>query len=166
MLHKLHPFAFACGSPFHRSKIGGHLPGILWKDRESVHTYASLPFWCMKFHHWHFIPVFYLIPTSGQLLGSANIPGRADTELNKSGLNRMASSETEARQWKKTGSLGEEGACLWKLVEWEVDWHEGREGGGHRTSKRIGGKVPAKSSFIHLPCNTKLSFYPVAFQIL
>ena len=71
-------------------------------------------------------------------------------------------SQTVEENWES----GWRGACLWKLVEWEVDWHEGREGGGHRTSKRIGGKVPAKSSFIHLPCNTKLSFYPVAFQIL
>lgn len=38
---------------------------------------------------------------SGKLLRNANISGRVDTELNKLVCSGMASSETEARQWKK-----------------------------------------------------------------
>lgn len=69
--------------------------------------------------------------------------------VNNSVLSRMTSSETEARQCKRTWSLGEEQGCP---ESWwgEEERCEGRELGGVKDKYRAEGEVPAKIYFFDL----------------
>lgn len=78
----------------------------------------------------------------------------------------MASSKTESDSVRERG--------VWvsremSLKAGEMGWigvEGGGQEGGTKISQRVGGEVLAKTYSFHLPCNTKRSFYPVAFQIL
>lgn len=76
-------------------------------------------------------------------------------------FSRTAPSETEVRQCKRTGSLGEEEGCPWKRVGWAA-----LVGRRHKDKQESKKEATVKSYFFLLPCNTKLSFFPVAFSIL